>query len=69
LFAHAVVKFKSGNSPPELVKVYEKILPGEPINVMAQFHPDNFCDPAIAKYRDRYAEMRAVALQCPLPAF
>jgi hypothetical protein len=28
LFAHAVVKFKSGNSPPELVKVYEKILPG-----------------------------------------
>jgi hypothetical protein len=23
-----VVKFKSGNSPPELVKVYEKILPG-----------------------------------------
>ena len=28
LFAHAVLKFKSGNSPPELVKVYEKILPG-----------------------------------------
>jgi hypothetical protein len=28
LFAHAVVKFKSGNSLPELVKVYEKILPG-----------------------------------------
>jgi hypothetical protein len=28
LFAHAVVKFKSGNSPAELVKVYEKILPG-----------------------------------------
>ena len=21
-------------------------------NVMAQFHPDNFCDPASAKYRD-----------------
>jgi len=28
LFAQAVARFKSGNSPPELVKVYEKILPG-----------------------------------------
>src|SRR5262249_42090964 len=28
LFAHAVVKFKSGNSPPQLVKVYEKIFRG-----------------------------------------
>jgi putative pyruvate formate lyase activating enzyme len=24
---------------------------------MAQFHPDNFCDPASDKYRDRYAEI------------
>ena len=24
---------------------------------MAQFHPDNFCDPASAKYRDKYAEI------------
>jgi putative pyruvate formate lyase activating enzyme len=28
-----------------------------PVNVMAQFHPDNFCDPASAKYRDRYGEI------------
>ena len=32
-------------------------VPAAPINVMAQFHPDNFCDPASAKYRDRYAEI------------
>ena len=24
---------------------------------MAQFHPDNFCDPASSKYRDKYAEI------------
>jgi len=24
---------------------------------MAQFHPDNFCDPASAKYRETYAEI------------
>jgi len=24
---------------------------------MAQFRPDNFCDPATDKYRDRYAEI------------
>ena len=28
MFAQAVAKFKSGSSPPEPVKVYEKILPG-----------------------------------------
>ena len=28
LFAQSVAKFKAGSSPPELVKVYEKILPG-----------------------------------------
>jgi putative pyruvate formate lyase activating enzyme len=22
--------------------------------VLAQFHPDNFCDPTSAKYRDKY---------------
>jgi putative pyruvate formate lyase activating enzyme len=32
-------------------------MPGVPINVMAQFHPDNFCDSASTKYRDRYAEI------------
>jgi putative pyruvate formate lyase activating enzyme len=31
--------------------------PAAPANVMAQFHPDNFCDPASAKYRDKYAEI------------
>ena len=28
-----------------------------PVNVMAQFHPDNFCDPGSSKYRDKYAEI------------
>jgi putative pyruvate formate lyase activating enzyme len=32
-------------------------VPAAPVNVMAQFHPDNFCDPASDKYRDRYAEI------------
>jgi putative pyruvate formate lyase activating enzyme len=32
-------------------------VPKAPINVMAQFHPDNFCDPASAKYRDKYADI------------
>ena len=32
-----------------------------PVNVMAQFHPDNFCDPASTKYRD----MIATALNLP----
>jgi putative pyruvate formate lyase activating enzyme len=32
-------------------------VPTVPVNVMAQFHPDNFCDPASAKYRDKYAEI------------
>ena len=32
-------------------------MPAAPVNVMAQVHPDNFCDRASAKYRDRYAEI------------
>jgi len=32
-------------------------MPAAPVNVMAQFHPDNFCDPANPKYRDKYAEI------------
>jgi len=32
-------------------------MPEAPVNVMAQFHPDNFCDPASVKYRDKYAEI------------
>ncbi len=34
-----------------------KYVPTTPINIMAQYHPDNFCDPASAKYRDKYAEI------------
>jgi putative pyruvate formate lyase activating enzyme len=32
-------------------------MPEAPVNVMAQFHPDNFCDPASVKYRDKYEEV------------
>jgi putative pyruvate formate lyase activating enzyme len=32
-------------------------VPAAPTNVMAQFHPDNFCDPGSDKYRDKYAEI------------
>jgi putative pyruvate formate lyase activating enzyme len=32
-------------------------VPAAPVNVMAQFHPDNFCDATSAKYRDKYAEI------------
>ena len=32
-------------------------VPAAPVNVMAQFHPDNFCDPASTKYRDKFAEI------------
>ena len=32
-------------------------VPAAPVNVMAQFHPDNFCDPGSAKYRDKYSEI------------
>lgn len=32
-------------------------VPAAPVNVMAQFHPDNFCNPGSAKYRDKYAEI------------
>jgi putative pyruvate formate lyase activating enzyme len=34
-----------------------KHVPAAPVNVMAQFRPDNFCDPVSAKYRDKYAEI------------
>jgi putative pyruvate formate lyase activating enzyme len=32
-------------------------VPLAPVNVMAQFHPDNFCDSASVKYRDKCAEI------------
>jgi putative pyruvate formate lyase activating enzyme len=41
---------------PVLEWVAERV-PAAPVSVMAQFHPDNFCDPASAKYRDKYAEI------------
>jgi putative pyruvate formate lyase activating enzyme len=31
--------------------------PTTPVNVMAQFHPDNFCDPGSSKYRNKYTEI------------
>ena len=41
---------------PVLDWIAERV-PAAPVNVMAQFHPDNFCDPASAKYRDKYADI------------
>ena len=41
---------------PVLEWIAERV-PAAPVNVMAQFHPDNFCDPTGAKYRDKYAEI------------
>ena len=41
---------------PVLDWIAERV-PVAPVSVMAQFHPDNFCDPASDKYRDRYAEI------------
>jgi len=32
-------------------------LPGVPVNVMDQYHPDNYCDPGNANYRERYAPL------------
>jgi putative pyruvate formate lyase activating enzyme len=32
-------------------------VPKAPVNVMAQFHPDNFCDLASDKYREKYSEI------------
>jgi putative pyruvate formate lyase activating enzyme len=41
---------------PVLDWIAERV-PAAPVNVMAQFHPDNFCDPESAKYRDKYADI------------
>ena len=32
-------------------------MPEVPINVMDQYHPDNFCDPRSPKYRGQYADL------------
>jgi putative pyruvate formate lyase activating enzyme len=41
---------------PVLEWIAERV-PAAPVNVMAQFHPDNFCDPVSAKYRGKYVEI------------
>jgi putative pyruvate formate lyase activating enzyme len=41
---------------PVLEWIAERV-PSVPVNVMAQFRPDNFCDPASASYRSKYAEI------------
>ena len=35
-------------------------VPEAPVNVMAQFHPDNFCDSASAKFETNTPRSRAV---------
>ena len=32
-------------------------LPGTPVNIMDQYHPDNYCDPGNVKYQERYAPL------------
>jgi putative pyruvate formate lyase activating enzyme len=41
---------------PVLEWIAERV-PSAPVNVMAQFRPENFCDPASAKYRSKHAEI------------
>jgi putative pyruvate formate lyase activating enzyme len=41
-------------------------VPSAPVNVMAQFRPDNFCDPASPKYRAKYAEIARSATHIEL---
>ena len=41
---------------PVLEWIAERV-PAAPVNIMAQFHPDNFCDPGSDKYRDKYADI------------
>ena len=44
-------------------------MPEVPINIMDQYHPDNFCDPRSAKYRPQYAELarRPTPRNCARP--
>ena len=42
--------------------------PAAPVNVMAQFHPDNFCDPTSNKYRKKYDEIARRPTQAELHA-
>jgi putative pyruvate formate lyase activating enzyme len=41
---------------PVLDWIAEQI-PDAPVNIMDQYHPDNFCDPASAKYDPRHADL------------
>src|SRR5262249_10341904 len=41
---------------PVLEWIAERV-PAAPVSVMAQFHPDNFCDPESDKYRYKYAAL------------
>jgi putative pyruvate formate lyase activating enzyme len=50
---------------PVLKWIAERV-PAAPVSVMAQFRPDNFCDPASAKYRDKYAEIARPPTQTEL---
>ncbi len=50
---------------PVLEWIAERV-PAAPVSVMAQFHPDNFCDPASNKYRDKYAEIARPPTQTEL---
>jgi putative pyruvate formate lyase activating enzyme len=43
-------------------------IPAAPVNVMAQFHPDNFCDPTSAKYRPKYVAIARRSTQRELDA-
>jgi putative pyruvate formate lyase activating enzyme len=43
-------------------------MPAAPVNVMAQYHPDNFCDPASAKYRPQYADIARAPTRAELMA-
>jgi putative pyruvate formate lyase activating enzyme len=41
---------------PVLEWIAERV-PAAPVNVMAQFHRDNFCDPTSPKYRSKHSEI------------
>jgi putative pyruvate formate lyase activating enzyme len=32
-------------------------MPDAPVNIMDQYHPDNFCDPASPKFNPKYREL------------
>ncbi len=36
-------------------------MPDVPVNIMDQYHPNNFCDPRSPKYQSRYQEIA----RCP----